>query len=400
MNKKGFTLVELLAVIAILAILVIIALPNVIKLYNDAKKNSFLTEAKTIYKEAANKYITESMKGNKVNYISSTKNSLELNGSKDIEYKISLNNDGSIRRFQVKNNSYCINGKYNDANELIIDDVTEKECAEIDATYCKSNLSSLSTGSEVIIGKYTYRYNQSYDNDKWNDFSQYATKGWGVILTDKDSTEAITEVPCTFIDNIPIVNMTNTYSYSKAKSIDLSNINTSRVNTMSSLFRSAEAESINIIDLDTSNIGSTFFMFNGIKAKSLDLSSMDTSKVRHMSGMFMYSAPTTLDVSSFDTKNVSDMQSMFSGSQAVEIKGLENFDTTSLTFTLNMFHSCSAKTLDLSSFDTSKVTNMNNMFTNSHAEIVYTRNDEELNKYKSISNVPSQIKFINKNSNK
>ena len=33
MNKKGFTLVELLAVIAILAILVIIALPNVLKMF-------------------------------------------------------------------------------------------------------------------------------------------------------------------------------------------------------------------------------------------------------------------------------------------------------------------------------------------------------------------------------
>ena len=30
MNKKGFTLVELLAVIAILAILVIVAMPNVL----------------------------------------------------------------------------------------------------------------------------------------------------------------------------------------------------------------------------------------------------------------------------------------------------------------------------------------------------------------------------------
>ncbi|MCI7083376.1 MAG: prepilin-type N-terminal cleavage/methylation domain-containing protein, partial [Tenericutes bacterium] len=33
MNKKGFTLVELLAVIAILAILVIIALPNVLSMF-------------------------------------------------------------------------------------------------------------------------------------------------------------------------------------------------------------------------------------------------------------------------------------------------------------------------------------------------------------------------------
>ena len=54
-NKSGFTLVELLAVIAILAILVIIALPNVLKLYNNAKKNTFLIEAKTIYKEASSK---------------------------------------------------------------------------------------------------------------------------------------------------------------------------------------------------------------------------------------------------------------------------------------------------------------------------------------------------------
>ena len=41
MKKKGFTLVELLAVIAILAILVIIALPNVLELYRNARKNAF-----------------------------------------------------------------------------------------------------------------------------------------------------------------------------------------------------------------------------------------------------------------------------------------------------------------------------------------------------------------------
>ena len=45
MNKKGFTLVELLAVIAILAILVIIALPNVMEMFNSAKENSFKTFA-------------------------------------------------------------------------------------------------------------------------------------------------------------------------------------------------------------------------------------------------------------------------------------------------------------------------------------------------------------------
>ena len=45
-NNKGFTLVELLAVIAILAILVIIAIPNVLKMFNDSKKNAFMVQAR------------------------------------------------------------------------------------------------------------------------------------------------------------------------------------------------------------------------------------------------------------------------------------------------------------------------------------------------------------------
>ena len=43
-KRMGFTLVELLAVIAILAILVIIALPNIIEMFNNAKKRSFYNE--------------------------------------------------------------------------------------------------------------------------------------------------------------------------------------------------------------------------------------------------------------------------------------------------------------------------------------------------------------------
>jgi prepilin-type N-terminal cleavage/methylation domain-containing protein len=48
MNKKGFTLMELLAVIAILAILIIVLLPNIIKLMNDTKKENFSNEIKAI----------------------------------------------------------------------------------------------------------------------------------------------------------------------------------------------------------------------------------------------------------------------------------------------------------------------------------------------------------------
>ncbi|MGM9874935.1 MAG: prepilin-type N-terminal cleavage/methylation domain-containing protein, partial [Bacilli bacterium] len=65
-NKKGFTLVELLAVIAILAILVIIALPNVINMYTKAQKETFLTEAKKVYNESEKKYISSSISGSPI----------------------------------------------------------------------------------------------------------------------------------------------------------------------------------------------------------------------------------------------------------------------------------------------------------------------------------------------
>ena len=117
MKRKGFTLVELLAVIAILAILVIIALPNVIKLFNNAKKNTFLTEVKSLYNSASAKYISESLKGNKLSEINSNDSSkLDLNGN--LVYKIKLDSNGKIKSVAAKKGDYCI--------------ITNKESSEIE----------------------------------------------------------------------------------------------------------------------------------------------------------------------------------------------------------------------------------------------------------------------------
>ena len=129
MKHKGFTLVELLAVIAILALLVIIALPNVLKMFNQAKKDTFLTEAKTIYKEISKKYISETMRGNKISIISNTNNKLDLE-SNNLKYKVKLNNDGSIKKFEVSNGNYCISGKFNNLSDLTTDKIIEGKCEE------------------------------------------------------------------------------------------------------------------------------------------------------------------------------------------------------------------------------------------------------------------------------
>ena len=116
-NKNGFTLVELLAVIAILAILVIIALPNVLEMFNNAKKDIFLTETKTVIKKTSDKYISEVMnKGNVLSYVISDGNYC-LESSKNI-YDVTNDDitDGScdsvgdlnsiLGREELKNGTY------------------------------------------------------------------------------------------------------------------------------------------------------------------------------------------------------------------------------------------------------------------------------------------------------
>ena len=56
LNKKGFTLIELLAVIVILAILILLAMPSVLSIMENARKNAFITEAQSFTKAANTKY--------------------------------------------------------------------------------------------------------------------------------------------------------------------------------------------------------------------------------------------------------------------------------------------------------------------------------------------------------
>ena len=51
-NKKGFTLVELLAVIVVLAIIMIIAVPSVLNSMTDARRNSFVVYAEKLINSA------------------------------------------------------------------------------------------------------------------------------------------------------------------------------------------------------------------------------------------------------------------------------------------------------------------------------------------------------------
>ena len=57
-NKKGFTLVELLAAIAIISILAIFVVPNIIKLFNNSVDSAMETQEKQVF-DGAVLYVTD-----------------------------------------------------------------------------------------------------------------------------------------------------------------------------------------------------------------------------------------------------------------------------------------------------------------------------------------------------
>lgn len=137
-NKKGFTLVELLAVIAILGIIAIIVVPNVLEQYEDSKKMILIDEAKNIYTAASEKYVTERTHGNKISVITNDGrevNTLSLEGG-DVIYTVHIDKEGNITTFKARNNKYCVSGMGN-----FLDDYSKEDVELLDgSSLCETSV--------------------------------------------------------------------------------------------------------------------------------------------------------------------------------------------------------------------------------------------------------------------
>ena len=270
-------------------------------------------------------------------------------------------------------------------------EITLVETPSTNTYFCKTN-DTLTQGLKYVNGQYTYAYKQrgNYASSgiAWNNINN---NGWGVQLTDKASTNAVTSKLCTYINNKPITSVSYMFSNSQATTLDLSNFDTSKVTDMTSMFYRSQTKLLNLSSFDTSKVTSMSGMFSdsqattikglekfntsnvtdmcdmfaGTKVRTLNLSKFDTSKVTNMSGMFADTSLTSLNVSNFNTSKVTDMSCMFVGGKFT-ILDLSNFDTSNVTEMWRMFDGAQATKIVLSSFNTSNVTNMYQMFSKSH----------------------------------
>ena len=116
MKKKGFTLVELLAVIAILAILVIVAMPNVLGMFNQAKANTFVTEVQEYMNTATTSFMQSALtsKGSTLYFGNVAAEStvdiklgkLDMSGTEK-KYFIQMDRNGEFERVVIFDDNFC-----------------------------------------------------------------------------------------------------------------------------------------------------------------------------------------------------------------------------------------------------------------------------------------------------
>ncbi len=213
-NKKGFTLVELLAVIAILAILVLIAIPNILNLYRNARENVFVSDVQSILRASEQAYVTNSLTNKNKTCFDSVSNPLDIESKSNLKYKVQLSSDGKITSIQVIDNNYQIiktnasdikrddigNSK---SNKLIksetrkegtgltaCDGSTIEEGEEVRTKYVDSELHGadpiLGSGMIPVMLSETGVATYAHDYDEWY---SYKDKEWAnaVILVDSPS---------------------------------------------------------------------------------------------------------------------------------------------------------------------------------------------------------------------
>jgi len=123
MKKKGFTLVELLAVIVILAIILIIAVPTVLGIIDDANKESFRNSVRGIFK------------------------AIELYTVKNDN--VDLLSPHLISELELSNDEFINGIWYMENDEIVVEHIGTRK---LSSPYVKSSL--LSSSFEVIKGSY------------------------------------------------------------------------------------------------------------------------------------------------------------------------------------------------------------------------------------------------------
>ncbi len=445
-NKKGFTLIELLAVIIILGILMIIAIPAVTKYISGSRKDAYVETAKEVVKGAVNLVNSGELQMRDIDatyYMPSSCVRVENGGVAKSPYGefepayIVINYNGSGEGYDYYWMSRDDTGTGVKSPVSIDDldtddietDITEQDILDNITTIdkrtkfiffnedCTSKTDQKPTsfgkllpvnecdydglmtlGAEFTDGQYTYRFMQQSNgmNGTTNTWSNIEDEGWGVVLTNKESTEPVNTRICTSINGKPIVSMQYMFYNSKASSIDVSSFDTSNVKNMNYMFLSASnVKELNLSRFDTANMTTYYSIFNGCTSlETLNMDNWNFGKTGSSSagGGALYNnnslktisarnwvLPETfthifsrtwggsgtpiesIDVTGWDLSKTTDISGIFGDSRSLKtIIGMNTWNTSKVTYYQNMFGNCESLTeVNMDNWDLSRTESSN-----------------------------------------
>ena len=115
MKKKGFTLLELIAVIALLSIVMLLIVPNVANYLNSSKKTLFYDNVVNMFKSATTTFMYQDDPTNTT--FSNNGVKLDVDVESEYVYTIKVNNYGEVISIDVNNGVYSYNKSSSDINE-------------------------------------------------------------------------------------------------------------------------------------------------------------------------------------------------------------------------------------------------------------------------------------------
>ena len=405
MKKKGFSLVELLAVIIILGVLMLIAIPSVTNYINNSRKEVYVNTGKELIKGASHLV---------------TKGKIDIDDTNTTYYIpytcIDMDKDkarspyGEFEEAYVvvtvnEDKSYDYYFYSRDTEGIGIYPITEE--AALSAECIRTGVDALSTNlgignrknikvynsdcSKILNEKKATQKNPKVDehgniidknavfetgktvnkkmkklagNTNFNDYNQDTKIKHIVFSEDEPGEENKTSnnIVSTSNSEVPIYmwfEEDTIYLWSQDE-IPALNANSSYLFRYLSSLEDIECFS----DFDTSKVTDFSYFFDNSGIRYIDLSNIDTSKATNMAYMFYAcNELNSIDLSMFDTSKVTNMDDMFAGLYKITSIDLSTFDTSNVTNMKSMFTGCKELTyLDVSMFDTSKVTNMYDMF--------------------------------------
>lgn len=406
-NKKGFTLIEILAVIIILGVLMIVAIPSVTNHIDESRKNSYISTIKEITGGARNLIHDGSFK---------------LNNSKTTYYidtKCISTDSGYRSPYGEFDKSYVVVNATPDGHDYYwigvdksgtgienfkkIDNLeTEDLKSGLDSSKIEPNMGVDGREMVVVIGgegctkSAPVKAQNSNSNNPRVCPEVSSTIYWAgeikndifkLIISDSPITDSSSDIfngSFSGTDlfespfDLPWQSLPYIYSINEVEVIG-NVVPSTTAYWLAGVGYNAETFSANLENLNVCNVTNMSNMFErtGYSSSSWSLTGLnawDTSNVTNVSNMFKqagyFAEAIDLNFSGWDTSKIIDMSGMFNqmgiNSQTWSVKGLNTWDTSSVTNTSLMFSNVGRNAelinLDLSGWNMSNITNATAMF--------------------------------------